>query len=550
MKNRKRKRKSLTSLRKKINASPPTPVDIVGHRTLYSIFHSYAQTQPDRLWLTYESPTKQVAQWSYGTFLNEIHQTANFLGTLGIGTGAVINLHLANHPAYPLVILAASYLGAIVLPTSASCTGEELRYFLEHSEAKLVITHEQQIPVLNMATQNRSCPIVLLEDGYRSHQYPCFEKEIHRQSCTVSGGLGASDGVVQLLYTSGTTSRPKGVMLTNANFIYGSEVFRAATGLRSDDCHLIALPLNHSAAQCHALWPSLIAGGSVAIMSRFSASRFFEQAVKYDCTMAALFGAPLRMLLNQPVRPTDRVHRLRNVTFAQNLTSAQYEEWDRRFGAPLQQLWGMTEMAALPIMSPLTGERRLSAMGRPVLGYESKIVDESGKQVPPRTLGQLITRGVPGRSLMKGYLKDEAATNKTIRAIGGAIWLFSGDTATYDEDGFFYFVDRSSDMIKRSGLNISTSEVESVIAALDGVAEVCVCGLPDRTRDESVAAAVVREPDSDLTIDRIRSHCRSNLAPYKVPERIEFCEVLPRTSVGKIRKNLVREQLLARVPPE
>ena len=146
---------------------------------------------------------------------------------------------------------------------------------------------------------------------------------------------------------------------------------------------------------------------------------------------------------------------------------------------------------------------------------------------------------------MKGYLKDDTATAKTLRQLHGDTWLFSGDTATYDEDGFFYFLDRSSDMIKRSGLNISTSEVESVIAALEGVADVCVCGLPDPTRDESVAAVIVRKPRTQLTADEVRSHCDAHLAAYKVPERIEFLDGLPRTSVGKVRKNIVREQLLA-----
>jgi len=155
-------------------------------------------------------------------------------------------------------------------------------------------------------------------------------------------------------------------------------------------------------------------------------------------------------------------------------------------------------------------------------------------------------RGEAGNSLMKGYLKDDRATNKTLRQMRGATWLFSGDTAMYDEDGFFHFLDRSADMIKRSGINISTSEVESVIAGLAGVADVCVCGLPDSTRDELVAAVIVRKPQAKLTPDEVRSHCAAHLAAHKVPERIEFCEMLPRTSVGKVRKNVVREQLLDR----
>jgi len=519
-------------------------VDIVGQRTLYSIFRSYAAVQPDRLWLTYERPDETLLQWTYSEFLHTIDQTANLLRSMDISDGDVVNLHLPNHPAYPQVILAASYLGATVLPTSPSSSAEEFRYFLEHSEAKLVITQHEHLATVENATRNKGCPILLLQDGNSSRKYPCYETQLERQSPKPPYGAGRHDRVVQLLYTSGTTSRPKGVMLTNANFIHGGEVFRAATGLRHEDRHLIALPLYHSAAQCHALWPSLIAGCSVAIMPRFSASRFFEQAAKHESTMAALFGAPLRMLLSQPVRATDRAHQLRNVTYAQNLTTAQYDEWHRRFGARLQQLWGMTELCALPIMSPLNGDRRLSAMGRPVLGYESKVVNDSGEELPASTPGQLIVRAVPGHSVMKGYLKDESATNQALRQMQGATWMFSGDTAMYDDDGFFYFLDRSGDMIKRSGLNVSTAEVESVIASLEGVADVCVCGLPDPTRDESVAAMIVRAPQSQITPDQIRSHCSANLAPYKIPERIEFCEVLPRTSVGKVRKNVVREQLL------
>jgi crotonobetaine/carnitine-CoA ligase len=521
-------------------------VDIVGNRTLYSIFRSHAGEQPDRLWLSYESSDEKLSQWTFSEFLDTVHQAVNLLRDLGIGAGDVVDLHLTNHPAFVQVILAASYLGAIALPTSPSCSTEELRYFLEHSEVKLVITQAKYLASVE-AVAKATCSILLLQDGYLpDSRHRCYEAELERQSNTLADGEGSTEKVVQLLYTSGTTSRPKAVMLTNANFVYGSEVFRAATGLDEEDRHLIALPLYHSAAQCHALWPSVIAGCSVSILSRFSASRFFAQATTHGGTMAALFGAPLRMLLNQPEGATDRTHRLRNVTYAQNLTPAQYEEWHRRFGAPLQQLWGMTEICALPIMSPLRGERRLMAMGRPVLGYEAKIVDESGQELPPHVPGQLIVRGTPGHSLMKGYLKDSAATEKTLRQMQGATWLFSGDTARYDEDGFFYFLDRNSDMIKRSGLNISTSEVESVIAALDGVADVCVCGLPDPTRDESVAAVIVRKPATQLTPDEVRAHCAAHLAAHKVPERIEFCEILPRTSVGKVRKNIVREQLLAR----
>ncbi len=307
-------------------------------------------------------------------------------------------------------------------------------------------------------------------------------------------------------------------MLTNANFIYGSEVFRAATGLRPEDRHIISLPLFHAAAQCHALWPSLVTGCSVALMSRFSASRFFEQAVKYDATMAALFGAPLRMLLNQPPGSADSAHAIRNITFAQSLTAEQYDEWHRRFDAPLQQLWGMTETCSLPIMSPLVGERRLAAMGRVVVGYESRIVNDEGLECDTGEAGELIVRGVPGRSIMRGYLDDPESTAEAIREQPSGAWLYSGDTAYRDADDFVYFVDRAKDLIKRGGENISSTEVESVLLSMPGVQDASVLGVPDPVRDESVVAVIVPKSPDALSAEDVRRHCEDNLAPFKVPQ--------------------------------
>ena len=520
-------------------------MDIAGNRTLYSIFASHAEREPDREWLVYERGDGRVFHWTFQAFLDSVHQAVNLLRGRGIGPGDVFNLHLSNHPAYPQLILAASYLGAVVMPTNPASTADELRYLLDHSESRLIFTEATCLEVAREVAGGR--PIVVCQTSEREGAgEPIYETELARQSAVPWGGQGASDRVIELLYTSGTTARPKGVMLTNASFVYSAEVFRAGSGLRAEDRHLIALPLFHAGAQCHALWPSLIADATVAILPRFSASRYFEQAIAYDCTMAALFGAALRMLLNQPERPTDRSHRLRNVTFAQNLTAAQYNEWQRRFGAPLQQIWGMTETCSLPVMSPLTGDRNLLAMGRVVVGYEARVVDEADRDVPTGDAGELIVRGTPGRSLMVGYLKNPEATAKTLRRLDDGTWLFSGDTARADRDGFLYFVDRGRDLIKRAGENVSSTEVEGVILDCPGVLDVCVVGAPDAIRDEAVIALIVRRPDADLTADVVRAFCAERLSPFKVPQRVEFVEALPRTSVGKIQKQVVRDWLRER----
>jgi crotonobetaine/carnitine-CoA ligase len=175
-----------------------------------------------------------------------------------------------------------------------------------------------------------------------------------------------------------------------------------------------------------------------------------------------------------------------------------------------------------------------------VVGYEVKVVDEAGREVGCGTPGQLVVRGTPGRSLMLGYLKNPEATAETLRVGEDGTWLQSGDTVTYDPEGFIHFCDRSKDLIKRSGENISSTEIEGVIALLPQVAEVAVVGVADSVRDEAVAAVVVLKESAALTEGEVRAHCSRFLASFKIPERIRFVEALPRTSVGKIQKQMIR----------
>jgi len=515
-------------------------MNITHQRTLYSIFADYAALQPEKEWLVFERADGQVLRWRYGEFLASVHQAAHLLRGLGVGAGDVFNLHLSNHPAYPQLILAASLLGAVALPSNPVSTPDELRYLLHHAEAKAVFTDSTGLATAT-ETAPAGCPILLI-DSPNTAGYPVYAAELAKHPTTPPNGAGATEKVVEILYTSGTTSLPKGVMLTNANIIFAVECFRAAIGMSAQDRPLIVLPLFHGAAQIHALWVALVAGASVAIMHRFSASRFFQQAIDYQATLAPMFGAPLRMLLNQPPQAQDAAHPLRNITFAQNLTPEQYATWERRFKVPLQQLWGMTETCGLPIVSPLSGRRNLLAMGRPALGYEVKIVDEQEQEVGAGETGQLMVRGVPGYSLMAGYLKDPQTTAQTLKTQpDGSTWLYTGDTVYADAEGFIYFVDRGKDLIKRAGERISSTEIESVVRGCPGVVDACVVSIPDPVRDEAIVAVVVAQ--TPLSAQSIIDHCAARLSAFKVPEKVVFVDELPRTSVGKIQKNKVQEQI-------
>ena len=521
-------------------------MDIVGSRTLSGIFSEFAAYHPDKTLLIFEDLDGHCRQWSFAQFEARVNQTARWLLKMGLKRGEAFAFHAPNSPAFVMLAIAASRVGAIMVPTDYRATTNELTYIVDHSESKLIITEPEQLEIAEaVASATSAVQNVILSSkevavAKESNGYLVFEREIERCNVSPLDVATSPDDVVHMLYTSGTTSQPKGVLLTNRALIYGAEVFVRASGLRNDDRHLITLPVFHAAAQCHAFWPSLVCGASIVLSPRFSPTRFFGLAIRHQCTMAALFSSPLRLLLAQPNNESWRRHRLRNVTFAIALAESQFAEWQQRFGAPLQHLWGMTETVGLPIMSPLYGPRHLAAMGRPVLGYAVKIVDADGNELPPGEIGQVIVSAEPGHTVMRGYFKNEKATSETLR--DG--WLYTGDNAFCDENGFYHFIDRGKDMIKRGGENIAPGEVEAVIKQLDGVADVAVIAAPDPLYDEVPKAFVILQQGIMLTAERILEHSRNQLTRFKVPVSVTFCEEFPKTSVGKIQKHLLRAQAL------
>ena len=343
------------------------------------------------------------------------------------------------------------------------------------------------------------------------------------------------DGVIELLFTSGTTSRPKAVMWTNAAVLHGARTLARAARYDEADVALVPLSLSHAAAQAHQLWPTLTLGGRVVLLERFSARRFFDQArdARRDDLRALRRVAADAAAARHDGRPAA----LRHVTFAQSLTRAEYTDWERRIGVPLQHLWGMTETVGLPIMSPLEGDRRLEAMGRAVPGYRVEVRGEQASD-GGRVEGELVVSARPGDDVTLGYFGDPDGTASLLH--DGVLW--TGDVVQRDADGFLHFVGRHGDIIRRAGLSFSSLEVEEVIRSVEGVVDVAVVGLPDDVRDERVAAVVVAEPG--VTEEALRARCLAALAAYKRPEIIAFDEHLPRTSVGKVRKHIVVERLL------
>jgi len=498
---------------------------IVGTRTLKGALEDKARRFPARPFLAVEDGSGAGARWTWREFDLAVNRAAHLLLARGLRPGDKFNLHLGNCAEFLLFWMAAAKTGTVMVPTNPVSTAAEMQYILSHSEARLVISEGQYVASVHAAAP--SCPALRGVVEARP-----IEPLLRDQPDTPPEVTVSPLDEISMQYTSGTTSRPKGVLLTHANYIYGGEVMAKAMRVGPDDRHLIVLPLFHAGAQLHAFLPMLLVGGSVALVERFSATSFVDQAIRHEATLAALFAAPIRMLLAQPRTPRDGQTRLRAVSYAQNVTPRQFEEWHERFRAPLVQIWGMTETMSLPLMQPLDLPRKPLAMGMPALGYECAVVDEGGAEVPPGMVGELIVKGIPGVSLMKGYFKNEAATAETLR--DG--WLRSGDQAWMDEEGYFFFVDRKKDMIKRAGENVSASEVEEALKQHPAVFDAAVVGVPDPVRDQAIRAYVILREAA--TADELIAWCRGCLSPFKVPEVVEFRDAFPRTSVGKIQKHL------------
>jgi len=286
--------------------------------------------------------------------------------------------------------------------------------------------------------------------------------------------------------------------------------------------------------------PSLVAGAATTIVERFSASRFLEQAARSNATRAALFAAPLRMLLRHHANSVAPRTALDLVTFAQNLTAEEMRAWDARFGIPLMQLWGMTETVGLPLMAPLNGPRDNMCMGLSVAGYEVMIVDANGSEVADGVPGEIVVRAEPGWNVTPGYYKNPQATSELIR--NG--WLYTGDRALRDERGQFHFLGRFKEMIKRAGENISPLEVEDLLKAHAAVLDAAVVGVPDSVRDERVVAFVTFREGCSVTADELKAWCGRTLSAFKIPEEFEVCLEFPRTSVGKVQRHIIRKSWL------
>jgi carnitine-CoA ligase len=513
-------------------------MDLIGDRTLRDLIEERVALYGDREFLIFEDREGRIERYTYREFDARVNQVANGLLAEGVQLDEKVVVHLPNSPAFLLTWFALAKIGAVMVPTNIANTSVEMEYVLQSSDATTVVT---EAPFMEMFSKTLArCPGIRRVFLARTDRAPAgtrlWDGLWQGRPTTLSPVRLSNESTLEILFTSGTTAQPKGVMLTHANCLWSGERVSKQVRLAPGERNLTALPCFHVNAQSISILASLTAGATLILLEFYSATKFWEQVRRHRANVVSIVPALMRTIAAQPPRPDDRDHALRVVFYAINCTDKEKADFEERFGVTFMNGYGLTEAMTIVTMAPIDGNRKWPSIGLPAMDRQVKIIDDHGNELPRNQAGELIVRGVPGRTIMKGYYKNPEATAATVT--DG--WLHTGDNATMDEAGYFYFFDRKKDVIKRGGENVSASEVERALLEHPGVLECAVIGVPDLIKDEAVKAFVVPRPNAQLTVEGILAHCAGRLAKFKVPQIVELREALPKTSIGKIEKKILR----------
>jgi len=479
--------------------------------------------------------------WSYAEAEREVQRLRSRYAAAGYGHGHRAGLLLENRPEFLLHWLALNGLGVSVVPINPDWRSAELEYLVGHSAIALAVCWPERAAEIEAAARAAGQNVAVVDpSGGRVPPAPSRAPLADR-----SPDVGSE---CALLYTSGTTGRPKGCILPNEYFLWAGAWYAGLDGLcrirTGCERMLTPLPLTHMNALAFSATCMLLTGGCLILLDRFHPRSWWESVRAARATIVHYLGVMPALLLAAPESRDDRAHEVR-FGFGAGVNPRHHAAFEARFGFPLIEAWAMTETGAGGVVIANREPRQVGSacFGRAQPEVECRIVDDGGADVAPGATGELLVRRAGARSrfgFFAGYLKDDAAT---LEAWEGG-WFHSGDLVTRDARGDFRFVDRKKNVIRRSGENISALEVESVVVQHPAVHAAGVAAVPDAVRgDEVFACVVLRQPtDAGEQMAReIADFCRARLAYYKAPGYVAFCPRLPLTPTEKIQRASLKE---------
>ena len=505
----------------------PSPFD---GQNLASLIDLCAGIRGDKIALIWAPFDSFPQQWTYAELRKDVRRVAAGLQTRGLGVGDRVIVHSNNDANFILSWLGCAYAGVVPVTTNTRSTVEELRYFSDKTGASGVITQTEFAPLVAEAC--RDIHWIVLSD--RQDSIDGFQALLGDPNMVAAAPVDPQ-AAFGIQFTSGTTSRPKAVLWTHANALWGGCVSAVHEGLRAEDVHLVTMPLFHTNAQVYSVLSSLWVGATIVLQPRFSASRFWDISVRHGCTWASMIPFCVRALAAIPV-PEKHCYRLWGSGVCE-------PDSDSYFGVKTIGWWGMTETVAHGFVGNADRPNEPMSIGRVSPFYEVEVRREDGTNVVADETGELFIRGRSGMSLFAGYYDDARATKNAYDNRG---FFKTGDLVTRHESGFYAFSDRAKDMLKVGGENVAASEVEGVIANVVGVKEVAVVGAPHLMLDEVPTAFVVVAEAADELIVRakIEAACIKTLSAFKRPRAILFVNRIPKGTLEKVNKAELRTRVM------
>jgi fatty-acyl-CoA synthase len=491
--------------------------------------------------------TTSAEEVSYRELYRRIQECAGALRSLGVRRSDVVGVLLYNSLEFIELMGACAHLGAIFMPLNWRLAPPELAYIADHAGARMLVSEPELERGFDELRGNGS-DRMWVRVGQADERWQSLEAARRAAEPVTEPARVEGDDVMRLMYTSGTTSRPKGVMITYANLYWKCAAQVVELDITSSDYGLACGPLYHVGALDMVTTNLLFVGAATHIIRRFDVDDVLDAIEQRKISLTWFAPAMINSVLAAPGladRDLESMRLIQNggekmpLPLIQKLITAFPNSW-------FSDAYGMTEtVSGDTYLDKGNMVEKLGSVGKPVLFTEVRIVDSDERPLGPGQEGEIVMRGP---KVCRGYWRDEEATRRTIR--DG--WLHTGDVGVLDEDGFLYIVDRLKDLVISGGENIASSEVERVVYEHEAVLEVAVVGSPHPRWNEVPVAYVVVRPGAELTADELGAHCRERLAKYKTPKGFRFIDELPRNPSGKVLKRELREreaQLVAEQQP-
>jgi acyl-CoA synthetase (AMP-forming)/AMP-acid ligase II len=476
--------------------------------------------------------------WSWAEFVSRRNRLGHGLVGLGLPTGGHVIIYAENSLEHYLASAAARAAGLIPAPMNHRLVAEEVLYILDHSDALAVLVSDRFVPMVEaVRSEAKKVRQWILLGGERRSWASHVDDLIaagRPDHVEPPGGPGFGASII---YTGGTTGRPKGALRRGMNPQDLMDTLRALDLLDPGHVHLVAGPMYHSAPGGLALYAHLV-GATVVIMPKFDPEQALAQIARHRCSSTFMAPTLLKRIVELPaeIRARYDVSSMRAIIMgAAPCPMSVKEAVVAYFGPALYEFYGSSELGVNTILKPEDVLRKPGSCGQAAPGKEIALLDDDGRPVPPGQPGELFVRRGPG--ILDEYYRDPEATARMHRGE----WYSVGDVAYVDADGFYYICDRKRDMIISAGVNIYPAEIEDVLHRHPKVLDAAVFGVPDEEWGERVHAALHVRPGETLTVDEITAFCRQHMAGYKVPREVSFHDVFPRDAAGKLLKRQLRE---------